>query len=69
MAVGAVIVRDSLFLGLSMSGGAHLLSSRRLTFPNFFKSGTHSLLGEQREFFSNTWPESDFDPGTFCIEV
>ena len=34
-----------------MSGGAHL-SSRRLTFPNSFESGTHSLLGEQREFFS-----------------
>ena len=36
-----------------MSGDAHLLSSRRLTFPNSFESGTHSLMGEQREFFSH----------------
>ena len=37
-----------------MNGGAHLLSPRRLTFPNSFESGTHPLLGEQREGFSQS---------------
>ena len=53
--------RYSLYLG----HGAHLHSFLRLTFPNYFESGTHSLLGEhgeQREFSA----ESDFDPGTLC---
>ena len=48
-----------------MKGGAHLLSLRRLNLPQLWReSGTHLLLGEQREFSAHPI-EGDFDPGTF----
>ena len=56
-----------------VQGSAHLLSLHCLNLRQLWiESGTHLLVGEQREFSAHPF-ESDFDPGTFrttskCME-